>query len=87
MPRLKRALEVHVADLFAQVCLGADEADEAVLDSQKNVSALLDGLLHGPAGLDKEFLATINKLVSDPIQRVTEIPTASAGWETGRRSR
>ena len=58
---LNGTLEVDVVDLFAQVCLGADETDETVLDSQENIRALLNLLPDSTLGLDDEFLATASK--------------------------
>jgi hypothetical protein len=57
---LDGTLEVDVADLLAQVGLGADKANQAVLDRQQHVCALLDSLIHDAAGLDDEFLATVS---------------------------
>ncbi|KAI6769139.1 hypothetical protein HG531_010243 [Fusarium graminearum] len=39
-------LEVNVTNLLAEIGLGADEADETILDSQENVSALFNLLLN-----------------------------------------
>lgn len=41
---LNGALHVDVLDLLAQVRLGADQADQTVLDLQRNICALLNGL-------------------------------------------
>jgi hypothetical protein len=60
---LNRALEINIADLLAEVGLGADKTDQTVLDSQKNIGALLNLLLDRSLGLDQEFLATIKMLV------------------------
>ena len=58
---LERALEIDVANLLAQVGLGGDEPDEAVLDRQLDVCALLDRLLDHPLRLDDELFATIDE--------------------------
>jgi hypothetical protein len=42
---LDRALEIDVLDLLAQVCLGRENLNRAVLDLQKNICALFDFLL------------------------------------------
>lgn len=52
-------LEVDILNLLAEVRLRADKADEAVLDLQQHVGALLDGLLDGARSLDDELLATV----------------------------
>lgn len=56
---LKRALKVNVANLIAQIRLGADQPDEAVLDRQQDICALLDLLLDSPLCVDNQLLATI----------------------------
>lgn len=55
---LDRALEVDVLNLLAEVRLRADKANQAVLDLQEDVGALLDGLLDGTGSLDDELLTT-----------------------------
>lgn len=55
---LDGALEVDVPNLLAQVRLRADKANQAVLDLQQDIGALLDILLDGTGGLDDELLAT-----------------------------
>jgi len=56
---LDGALEVNVLDLFAQVRLGADKTNEAVLDLQQDVGALLDGLLDSSGSLNNKLLASL----------------------------
>jgi hypothetical protein len=56
---LDGALEVDVLDLLAQVGGGAEQLDEAVLDLELDVGALLDGLLHLSNSADEEFRATV----------------------------
>lgn len=41
---LDGALLVDVFNLLAEVCLGADKTNQAVLDLQRNVCTLLNGL-------------------------------------------
>ncbi|POR39468.1 Uncharacterized protein TPAR_00335 [Tolypocladium paradoxum] len=52
------AFEVDVADLLAEVRLGRNKSDEAVLDCNFDVGPLLDGLLDSPARLDDQLLAS-----------------------------
>lgn len=52
------AFQIDVADLLAEVRLGADETDEAVLDLKKDVCTLLDVFLDSAGSLDHEILAT-----------------------------
>jgi hypothetical protein len=54
---LDRALEIDVLDLLAQVCLGRENLDRAVLDLQKNICALFDFLLECARGFDEEWLS------------------------------
>lgn len=91
---LEGALEVDVANLLAQVGLCGDEADEAVLDDEQDVGALLDGLLDDALGLDDELLATICvsvsvvlslPLLSRPCPASGPL-TPGEGWGRGRRS-
>jgi hypothetical protein len=56
---LKGALEVNVDNLLAKVCLGANQADQTVLDSQQNIGAFLNPLVDGTLCLDDQLLATI----------------------------
>jgi len=83
------AFEVDILDLLAQVCLGRDEAYQAVLDRQLDVCPLLDGLLHGADGLDDEFFpsaaAGVSKLHDEGIE-MRDHHTPVGGWEAGRRS-
>lgn len=59
---LDGALEVNVLDLLTQVRLGADKANEAVLDLEENVCALLNVLLDGAGSLDDELLASLRRV-------------------------
>ena len=52
---LDRALEVDVADLLAEIGLGVDEADQAVLNNEVDVGALLDRLEDGARRADNEI--------------------------------
>ena len=52
---LDGALEVDVADLLAEVRLGVDEADQAVLNNKVDVGALLDRLEDGARRADNEI--------------------------------
>lgn len=54
VPLLERALEVDVADLLAQVGLLVDQPDQAVLDLEQDLGAVLDVLGEGPVGDDAE---------------------------------
>jgi hypothetical protein len=54
---LDRTLELNVCDLFAEVRPGADQLDEAVLDGEEDVSALLDVLRSFALGLDDEVMS------------------------------
>lgn len=56
--RVDRAFHVDVLHLLAQICLGADKTDQAVLDLQRDVSALFDGLAQGAGCLNDKVLAT-----------------------------
>ena len=52
---LDGALEVDVADLLAEVRLGVDEADQAVLNNKVDIGALLDRLEDGARRADNEI--------------------------------
>lgn len=55
---LDGTLHVDILDLLAQIGLGADKTDQAVLDLQRDVCALFDGLAQGAGCLDNEVLST-----------------------------
>lgn len=55
---LDGALLINILDLLAKVCLGADKTNQAILDLQHNVCALLDGLGDGARGVDDEGRST-----------------------------
>jgi hypothetical protein len=59
---LNRALQVDLANLFAQISPGLDQSDETVLDNQVDICPLFDRLLDSSVCLDDEFLATVIKL-------------------------
>ena len=61
---LDGALEVDVADLLAEVGLGADQANEAVLDSEEDVGILLDSGLDLTLGLDDELMTTVDSVLA-----------------------
>lgn len=52
------ALHVDILDLLAQIGLGADKTDQAVLDLQSDVCAFFDGLAQGAGCLYNEVLST-----------------------------
>lgn len=56
--RLDGTLHINVLNLLAEVCLGADKADQAVLDLQRDICALLDRLGHDAGRGNYESLAT-----------------------------
>ena len=56
---LDGALEVDVADLLAEVRLGVDEADQAVLNNKVDIGALLDRLEDGARRADNEIGAPV----------------------------
>jgi hypothetical protein len=57
LSRLEGALEVDIADLLAEVRLGVNETDKAVLDGEHDVCALLETLFDSAGSLNHEFLA------------------------------
>lgn len=61
---LNRARHVDIAKLLAEVGRGGEELDESVLDCDRDVGAVLDGLLDSAGGLDEELLATKSTYVS-----------------------
>lgn len=64
---LERALEINVTNLLAQVGLGGDEPDQAVLNRQQDVCTLLDLLLDLSLRLNDQLLATIDMLVGRSV--------------------
>lgn len=83
---LKRALEVNVTDLVAEVGLGRDKADQAVLDGQQDVCTLINRLLDHTLGLDDQLLATIEQTSQYEGQiRGNDDIGARAGGETNAR--
>ncbi len=66
---LDGALEVDVLDLLAQVRLRADKPDQAVLDLQVDVGALLDSFVDLADGLDNELMTTGKRLSASRPQQ------------------
>ena len=60
---LERTLEICLANRVAAIGLLVDEGDEAVLDLEMHLEALLNLVLEVTAGLDGESLATEKMLV------------------------
>lgn len=52
------ALHIDVLNLLAEVCLGADQADQTILDLQRDVCALFNSLGNGAGSLDDEVFST-----------------------------
>lgn len=69
---LDGALEVDVADLLAEVRLGVDEADQAVLNNKVNVGALLDCLEDGARRADNEIGAPVHTH-KDSVSRILRL--------------
>ena len=68
---LDGAFEIDVLHLLAQVGLGVDQLDVAVLDGQRDPCAVLDVLLDDARGVDCQGLAAVcnqNKVVSFLVQ-------------------
>lgn len=61
---LKRAFEINIANLFAQIGFRSDEPNQTVLDRQQNICPFLDLLLDLPLRLDDQFLTTVNGLAA-----------------------
>lgn len=57
---LNGTFDVDLAHLLAQIGLGREQLDEAVLNNQADVCTFFDGLLYSSVGLDDEFLATVS---------------------------
>jgi hypothetical protein len=85
---VERALEVRFANRVAAVGFLVNEGDEPVLDLQVHLEALLDLVLEGARGLDRELLSTTNvSFVRDTKAYSYAKRTASAGWGPGPPSR
>lgn len=71
-PSLDGALLINVFDLLTEVCLGADKTNQAVLDLQRNVCTLLDGLGDGARCVDNESRSTKRPetLVQLPVDKL-----------------
>lgn len=85
---LDGALEVDVADLLAEVGLGADQANEAILDGKEDVGVLFDSGLDLALGLDDELMATVDSMLagSSSAKRKRFVHTPWGGWGRGRPS-
>lgn len=73
--RLEGAFEIHVGNLLAEIGLGRQQLNEAVLNADLDFSSLLDLLLDRAARCDEELLATVFDSVS----------TGSVCWGSGSR--
>lgn len=91
--RLERAFEIHVGNLLAEIGLGRQELNEAVLDADLDFSSLFDLLLDRAARRDEELLAAVFDYVSSGFvcwgtssRGYTAALTPWEDWGRGRRS-
>ena len=61
---LKRAFEINVANLLAQIGRGTDESNQTVLDRELDVCPLCNLLLNVSLRLDNQLLTTVDELAA-----------------------
>lgn len=85
---LKRAFEVDVLDLAAEVGILPDDGDQAVLDLQVHLGAIFDVFGEVTASDDAESLAAVFFYLAHVYVggAATQILTPWVGWGSGRRS-
>lgn len=67
---LKRAFEINVTNLLAQIGRGTNESNQTVLDRELDVCALCNLLLNVSLRLDDQLLTTVDELVACSVLSV-----------------
>jgi hypothetical protein len=76
---IKRALKIRLSNGVATIGFLVDQSDQAILDLQMHLKALLDLVLESACGLDAEGLTTVVTLAS-MLRRTCAIRGARTAW-------